>query len=73
MNDQNDGASDHSEVVKLMRQARDKSRGYSEFWEWKLDKRQAELQAAQVSYSELLAAPSARCSNDHDRWSSSWD
>jgi hypothetical protein len=54
MNDQNDEDSDHSEVVRLMREARDKSRGYSEYWEWKLDKRQAELHAAHVIANYLL-------------------
>jgi hypothetical protein len=48
MNIQNDKASNESEIVRLMREARHKSRGYAEYWEWAIDKRQAELHAAGV-------------------------
>ena len=37
-----------AEILRLMRQAIEKSLGYASYWEWKLDKRQAELHAAQV-------------------------
>jgi hypothetical protein len=36
------------EILRLMREAMEKSRGYASYWEWKLDKRQPELHAAQV-------------------------
>jgi len=39
---------DDPEIVNLMRQALERSRGYASYWEWKLDKRQPELHAAQV-------------------------
>jgi hypothetical protein len=47
-------ASIESEIVRLMREARHKSRGYAEYWEWAIDKRQAELHAARVLSNYLL-------------------
>lgn len=39
---------DDAEILRLMREAIENSRDYASYWEWKLDKRQAELHAAQV-------------------------
>lgn len=39
---------DWSEVVRSMREARAKSRGYADYWEWAIEPRRAEEQAAQV-------------------------
>jgi hypothetical protein len=39
---------ENAEILSLMRVAMEKSRGYASYWEWKLDKRQPELHAAQV-------------------------
>jgi hypothetical protein len=47
-------ASIESEIIRLMREARHKSRGYAEYWEWAIDKRQAELHAARVLSNYLL-------------------
>ena len=37
-----------AEILRLMREAIHKSRGYASYWEWKLDKQQPELHAARV-------------------------
>jgi hypothetical protein len=37
-----------AEILVLMREAMEKSRGYASYWEWKPDKRRPELQAAKV-------------------------
>jgi hypothetical protein len=47
-------ASNESEIVRLMREARHKSRGYAEYWEWAIDKKQAELHAARVLTNFVL-------------------
>jgi hypothetical protein len=41
-------ADDDAEILNLMRLAIEKSRGYASYWEWKINKRQAEMHAAQV-------------------------
>src|SRR5215831_5412006 len=42
------GDPDHSEVIALMREARIKSRGHADYWEWAPDRRRAEAEAARV-------------------------
>ena len=37
-----------AEILRLMREAIHKSRGYASYWEWKLDKQHPELHAARV-------------------------
>jgi hypothetical protein len=37
-----------AEILRLMREAIHKSRGYASYWEWKLDKQQPELHAARA-------------------------
>ena len=47
-----------AQIVGLMREAIEKSRGYASYWEWKPDKRQAEIHAAQVlSYLKATRLP----------------
>ena len=36
------------EILRAMRKAIEKSRGYASYWEWKLDKREPELEAARA-------------------------
>jgi hypothetical protein len=43
-----DDDADWSEVVQLMRDNLEKSRGYSSYWEWALDPSRVEMQAADV-------------------------
>ena len=45
---------DWSEVVRVMREARAKSRGYADYWEWAIDRPRAELRAAEVLQNFLV-------------------
>jgi hypothetical protein len=45
-----------TEVVRLIREARQKSRGYAEYWEWSIDRSRVELDAACVLRNFLVAA-----------------
>jgi hypothetical protein len=52
-----------AEILRLMREAIQKSRGYASYWEWKLDKRQPELHAAQVLSHFLFRGQDCSVSN----------
>lgn len=48
-------AFDEAEVARLLRLARDKGRGYAEFWQWAPDKRMAEWHIAETVLRFLAA------------------
>ncbi len=56
MSEQDPNEPDWSEVVGLMREARSRSRGYADYWEWKIDKPRAERKVARVLRNFLVAA-----------------
>jgi len=47
---------DWAETVRSIREARRRSRGYAEYWEWVPDRSRAELDAARVLHKFLVAA-----------------
>jgi hypothetical protein len=52
-----------AEILRLMSEAIQKSRGYASYWEWKLDKRQPELHAAQALSRFLFRGQDCPISN----------
>lgn len=56
MSKQDPDEPDWSEVTGPMREASLKSRGYADYWEWKIDKPRAERRVAEVLRNFLVAA-----------------
>ena len=56
-----------AEILRLMREAIHKSRGYASYWEWKLDKQQPELHADELIFPDRCPIFELHRNNFRDR------